>query len=102
MVQKAAMKWYSKGDVPSPKNQNDFLTFVGYSRIPIFRIEINHTTMGEEVPIDYRYAEKVPGPLYTIRERDLTHIKPQILGVGEVLYCYGKKMICVRQAIYRD
>ena len=56
--------------------------------------------MGEEVPIDYRYAEKVPGPLYTIRERDLTHIKPQILGVGEVLYCYGKKMICVRQAIY--
>ena len=45
--------------------------------------------MGEEVPIDYRYAEKVPGPLYTIRERDLTHIKPQILGVGEVLYCYG-------------
>ena len=53
------------------------------------------------MPIDYRYAEKVPGPLYTIRERDLTHIKPQILGVGEVLYCYGKKMICVRQAIYR-
>ena len=54
------------------------------------------------MPIDYRYAEKVPGPLYTIRERDLTHIKPQILGVGEVLYCYGKKMICMRQAIYRD
>ena len=53
------------------------------------------------MPIDYRYAEKVPGPLYTIRERDLTHIKPQILGVGEVLYCYGKKMICMRQAIYR-
>ena len=52
------------------------------------------------MPIDYRYAEKVPGPLYAIRERDLTHIKPQILGVGEVLYCYGKKMICVRQAIY--
>ena len=52
------------------------------------------------MPIDYRYAEKVPGPLYTIRERDLTHIKPQILGVGEVLYCYGKKMICVRKAIW--
>ena len=34
---------------------------------------INHTTLlrSEEVPIDYRYAEKV---LYT--ERDLTHIKP--------------------------
>ena len=52
------------------------------------------------MPIDYRYAEKVPGPLYTIWKRDLTHIKPQILGVGEVLYCYGKKMIYVRQAIY--